>query len=291
MKQWIILLGILYGASINATSLLGQTKETSNSVVLGLIVKDDTIGHLDVIEYTVSLSNNGGDTIITEPWSLFHQPFLEYRFDKDSIWKILLYSDRAPIPNPPWSHYSYEKPINFDRNSTIEKKIRWAPFFEKKEFTEYSSHEEMFIRAKVFPFGSGYLVSNEILISFVKYEDIGNREAYRWLLAQEVPGFIYERIVYGSYSWGLYSMKHLETKEYAEELIHNFPKTAFADWARLHLALFYYHGILEIRNYDYVPDYEKAKQILAEIENADCEYLQKIRQLLLDEMNYDPFRE
>ena len=173
----------------------------------------------------------------------------------------------------------------------LKKKIIWAPFFEKKEFTEYSSHEEIFIRAKVFPFGSGYLISNQIKVSFVKYEDIGNREAYRWLSVKEVPGFIYEIIVYGPDLWGIYSGKHLETKEYAEELIHNFPETTFADWGRLHLAMFYYYGFFEEGNYDYVPNYEKAKQILAEIENADCEYLQKIRQSLLDEMSVFFFRE
>ena len=124
MKQWIILLGVLYGIIITATSLLGQTEEIRNSVRLGLIVKDDTIGHLDVIEYTVSLFNDGGDTIITEPWSLYHKPFLEYRFAKDSTWNILFYSDRTPrsFAHPPWAYRSYEKPINFDRNSTIEKK-------------------------------------------------------------------------------------------------------------------------------------------------------------------------
>lgn len=308
---------IFFCCCINSViPLFAQHAEPDIPLELELTVKNDSIRHLDLLEYEIKLSNNGKDSIeLIEPWAQCYKPRLEYRFSPDSTWRILPFSNKGAVAfvNSPFRNINYPKMITLKENDSIDRMFVWAPFFIDKELRdEYFSASKMYLRTQVFPcigvispidfpYDWGYIpqaypcdknsiISDEIVITFHPYEDRESQKAYQWLKTKKMPTFFYEMVPGGMVAWGFYTgVDHPETLTETKELIHKFPNTDFAGWAKLHLAIAYYWGLSDSLNH--APDYEKVKALLTELKNVKSDFIQTFRKGLLDMVDFDPFRE
>lgn len=266
-------------------------------LTLELSIDQQQLNLLEPIEYSIKLINHSNkNMVITEPWSAYVKPELEYRNNLDTNWVNLIYSNRANFsPIIPWeTDFNIQDEIILPANDSMEKKFIWAFFINRKEQIKINNIKEFSLRVSIHPCDNknkSTVFSNEVKVNFVLDKDNKNRMAYDFLMKKETPGFIYEPIIFGPFGWGVFSFRNKNTKKDLEELIRIFPNSRFTKWAKLQLAFFYYSGYGNPEKNIFQPDYEKVKSLLTELKDVDSEYIQKIRLILLDEVDFDPFRE
>lgn len=275
-------------------SLYSQDSQECNydSVEFKLIVKDDTIRSLDLIHYQLSFTNKfSKEKTFISPWNEdFELPFLEIRFQDDTVWKQLLFSDYS-YGGMHAVGMSFRQPkIILSKDTTISINKNWlsVPFsylklleladgedkniqFNQYAFNQYFKTKGLYkIRAALYNCRDKKvkLFTNEVTLTVVDYQN-RDKGASEWLKRNMIyPASIYITGLHNGtsfidYTSMSFSYGGTKEEEILKEFIGKFPTSSFTPWAKLYIARWKMEGFRyekrEFFNRDYT---KKTKTVL-----------------------------
>lgn len=285
MRSIILLFHIVLYLSYNSI-LLGQ------NVICRLVVDSTSIDIVEPVSYKILIENSANDPVtIIQPWNDYFGPQLEYRYTNESNWEALPQSNyRQKIHS---TNIFYNPPqalqlIQLEPGEIISDRFMWVPFLEREELLKIFTADEIYLRASINHDSSTIITSaNAVKILIADHETEQDSIAQQWLLTNDVPSFVYEVLKYGHMGWGRYSLQHPDVFCQTTFLVETFSTSKYANWAKLHLALYYYTGYANLVAGRGSPDNEKVINLLGNLADYPNPQFQEIRHYLLTEI--DPF--
>lgn len=256
-----------------------------------LEIENKLVGVLMPIHFKVSIVNKSRDTVeLTAPWNDYLGPKLQYKRVKGGGWVSFPQSNFLPKLYGTTIYHSDKFNLNKIKlapNEGITEDFIWVPIFGKEELVEMYSKDEIRVRLiNDYDSKIGVITSNKVKLTLASQKE-EDRLATNWLLQKEAPGFMYEVLKCGIYGWGLSFDKNPKSLTTTESLIKQFPASEFVNWAKLHLAMYYYRKTINEKQHTLKFNTEKIKELLMELDAYSNPQFQALRRTLLSEI--DPF--